>query len=388
MSDGFKLDAAISLIPVQSGLLIPIFSRRDRNHPFVHTVNRSNAISFFSPYFDIEQYNVYNFDTEIEKHVGDPSVVVFRFDDDIIYFDDLKLLSNWIQQNEHKLKQYPLLRCGLHRMTTTSMGNMYLALECAAKAFLEEKNRKQWINSEIMLMQQNNSIWSGLDENVPKPHLAELPRGEAQELPYEEDLLSWLANPRNYANADWEELWLYAEERYFLDNVLFEIGFSWLGHVYANRHIELYDHVALAGRLIQYQYIAFQSNPTFIDFLSEVFCDGLEDAVSAGFPFNFHKLAIELSLGAMSVDDQFDFLAAAFALFSNPAIDKSFFVDCLIGLLSQESRNARRGRGIGFKERVRFRAEPEDVLELIEMSINYCPSKMEVLQFLKKKYST
>lgn len=387
MSSRYKFAGAFSLHTNDSGLLIPFFCRPHRNCPFVHTVKEDNTIQFFSPYWNLDCWQVHYLDTDIDKADGEQSLIVFKFKSDIIYFDSITILAEWVEENKQDLSDVPLLECGLLRIARAPLGRLYLAMEHAAERLLSERNRKSWINDGVLITQQNRSIWHTL-EAIPEPLFPiERVATTKADLPSETELLTWLSSPKNYDSPDWEELWLYAEERFSSHDVLFGIGFTWVGYIYANWHLELYDHVSILGRLIQKEYIAFSRNHSFIDFLSEVFCDSFEDAIQAGFPFQYHKLAIELSLHAMSVDDQFDFLSAAFAIFAHNNYDASFFVDCLVRLLNHDRPMLTdEVERLVDLDRVEFRASPKEVRELLELALKLSPKRSKILRAIKQKY--
>lgn len=333
-SSVYRLAAGASLHSTGTGLLIPVFARSDRNALFVHIADRDNKIVEFVPYYDFDEYVTHAVSNALLVDIGYPAPITFLVSDEVVCLRSSAELASWFELNHLKLSSFDLLRSQLRRLSGSSLGHLYLDLEKAAKRiFGVTKNAKNWVEGEAMIYQRSNAIWDMLDARVPiRPSRALTPDFNMPNFSPEE-LIEYILNPERYDDEGWEWIWEDCEAVHGLDNVIFDAGYSWISYIFATYRDEAYQHVGVLSRLIQYQYVSFVRHKPFIDFLAELFCEGLADAVEANFPFLYHRMAIELAQDEMSVDEQLEFLAASFFFFNEATEKRMFFAKRLVSLL-------------------------------------------------------
>ncbi len=371
----YKLSEAGSLHDVATGLLIPLYSRLDRNAFFVHIANRKNIITEFVPHYDLDEFVRHEIEQPFSVSTGEPAPLAFRIDRRVIVCKSSDELRLWLDVNRAVLADHPLLRSQLNRVCGMTLGGLYLDWEKASKTvFKLDSNARNWISNETALFQKNDAIWE-LAESKAKPTSNKYGKTELKYLELDQsELMTYILNPRNYDANGWDEVWLHCESQFGFDDVLFDAGYTWIGYTYATYHEEVYRYYVLLSRLIQYQYLKFERHQQFKDFLAEVFCEDLPEAVEAGFPFHFHKMAIELAQDDMGMDSQLEFLEASLFFFNSQEYPRLFFIDRLLALLESAKRDS-------------FSKEMREIIEILKSLRSQDAVRGVRIQKLLKKFT-
>jgi hypothetical protein len=370
----YRMSTAISLVRSSTGLLIPAYSRPDRNSIFIHLCDRNNIITEFCPYYSIGHYETDFLATDIYKDIGYPAPILFRLQGELLSFSCIEKLKYWAQTNQYILNKYPLIKSQIGRFTGLSLGEIYQDWKEAGELiFKKQKTKNNWVNSEVKLFQEYESAWTSIENKVIVQRSSHSKGWFDYTSLDKSELMEYLLDADSLPGDIWGDCWVYYDQRYGIDELLFEAGYDWLSSIFASSHEKIYDRSDIISRMILWEYASYIKNASFRALLGDLFCDGLEDAVKSGFPFHFHKMAVELSLHDMSFDEQLDFLEACAFFFNADGYASSFFSEQLVSLLESSEKDT-------------FNRELSDIIDLIEsMKIN-SNANMSKLNKLRLKF--
>lgn len=74
----YKLDGYLDLAPGRATLLIPVFTKRGINTPFVQNMDEFFQIEDFSPYYYCDEFDFVKEQRGLEADIGQGGIVAFR----------------------------------------------------------------------------------------------------------------------------------------------------------------------------------------------------------------------------------------------------------------------------------------------------------------------
>lgn len=358
-------------------MLLPFFRLEKRNASFMQVLDRDFNIIEFVPYFNLEEYTVYHCADDYCKSPGEPGIMAFRLHNENIVQPSRDLLLERALVRAKEVAQFPVLKSQLLSLSGASLSELWSAWEIAAKAtWRNAETARNWVSAEAMIAQNIQSLWTKKTNKVGRPATRGAQPADPDVIEYTYDeLIQYLSNPRHYNIREWEDLWFSVESDRPLDEILFDIGYNWLSYKYSETGYDVLNFKDLICRLIQYEYVRYTHRPDFIDFLSNIFCDGLAEAVESGFPFTFHKMAIELAQDDMSIDDQLQFLSAALYFFDKDQKGSAFIAQRIIDLLEHAKRDS-------------FRVEDSEIIDILSVAAKFLPARHKYIEQLFEKFST
>ena len=154
----FSLMTLLDLAEGKPGMLVPVFSSRTTNVPYVQQMDEFLLVREVVPFFEYENYEClpsqYSQSETPTIAIGDKGLIAFRSTNDQIVIGDFEEILKYISENGELIQRDPVLRLQLQRIESAELNPSYaLWREVAPKIFSNDVQAKFWIDSELQLYQ-------------------------------------------------------------------------------------------------------------------------------------------------------------------------------------------------------------------------------------------
>ena len=290
----YKLHGYLDLAPGRPALLIPVFTKKGINTPFVQSMDEFFQIEDFSPYYYCDEFDYVNELRVLEADIGQGGVLAFRFPGGEIFFGGIDQLFEAVEsQPDHFLAGAPLLKMQLERITVADLPEQYGNWQLVANTFFETQGQRDlWLDGELQLYQNNDKIWKRINaKNKPEP--AKRLTIDPSELDTEE-LITVLSDPKYYEFVGWEELWLQLKSRLPRDERVCLIANDWLYHTLVGALSDIGRTRKVFVEVLAYWRTTADPDQRFIEFLSEIIGDGSFFSDELRIPFSSLVAALQV----------------------------------------------------------------------------------------------
>jgi hypothetical protein len=296
----YRLSGYLDLAPDRPTLLVPIFTRKGMNTPYVQSMDEFYQIEDFFPYYHCEEFDVVGESRSLEADVGQGGVLAMRFPTGRIFFGGVDELYDLNEFRSNLFADAPLLKMQLDRIVVCTLAQQYENWELVAKTYFEtEEQRNLWIQGEMALFQSNDSIWKRINaKSRPAP-----PKSLSVEANIDdEELISLLSDPQYYGYANWESLWLTLKSRLPRDERVYFIANDWLFAIFASSEMGRTRRIFVES--LAYWKLVLEPDQRLIEFLSEIIGDGSFFSDDLGMPFSSLMSALQV-VGRSKTTDRY-----------------------------------------------------------------------------------
>lgn len=229
----FDLNCYLDVSEGKPGMLVPLFSAKGTNLPYVQQMDEFFQVREIVPFLEYENYDVVPIELPRSVVVGDNGLIVFRSTDNSIVCGDVTEVLSYISQNKELISKNPLLNSQLQRIEAAELNPSFEGWRSAAAAvFIEDDQRRFWIDSEMMLFQKQKKIWADIEPlEIDSPKTADGGIYASISEYGTEYLIRWLSNRSNFGSKDWTKVWHYVNACSPFDDRIQELALSWIFHV-------------------------------------------------------------------------------------------------------------------------------------------------------------
>jgi hypothetical protein len=231
----FELIFLLDIAEGCPGMLVPLFSSKKTNMPYVQQMDEYLIVKDVIPFLEYENYAIVPSDAPRSVSLGDKGIIAFRSVDNAIICGDFEEVLTYIGAHLDLVSNDPVLRMQLHRVESAELKPSYENWrKVAAQVFDDVDQGKFWIDSELQLFQKQKRIWRDIDRLD-----ADESKGDDSEA-YDslrtkstEYLIRWLSQRSNFTSRNWTRLWHYVHERLPFDDRVAQIGVNWMYALHA-----------------------------------------------------------------------------------------------------------------------------------------------------------
>jgi hypothetical protein len=160
----FELMLLLDIADGCPGMLVPVFSSKKTNMPYVQQMDEFLIVKDVIPFLEYENYAIVPAEAPRSVSLGDKGIIAFRSADDAIICGDFQEVLAYIGGHLDVVSKDPVLRMQLHRVESAELKSSYENWrKVAAQVFEDADQSKFWIDSELQLFQKQKRIWREID---------------------------------------------------------------------------------------------------------------------------------------------------------------------------------------------------------------------------------